>query len=35
MAGSPAPGEHNDEILTEVLGLSRSEVASLRKEGVV
>jgi len=32
---APAPGEHNDEILTEVLGLSRSEVASLRKEGVV
>ncbi|NQZ97413.1 MAG: CoA transferase [Myxococcales bacterium] len=32
---APAPGEHNDEILSEVLGLSRSEIAHLRAEGVV
>ena len=32
---APAPGEHNDEILSEVLGLSRSEIARLRAEGVV
>ncbi len=34
---SPAPrlGEHTDEVLTEVLGLSPEEVRALREAGVV
>ena len=35
--GRPAPifGEHNDELLTEVLRLSKAEIAGLRDRGVV
>ena len=36
-ASRPAPmlGEHNEEVYCELLGLSGSEVASLRERGVV
>ena len=33
--GSPCVGEHTEEVLTSLLGLSAEEVASLRAEGVV
>jgi crotonobetainyl-CoA:carnitine CoA-transferase CaiB-like acyl-CoA transferase len=33
--GGPCVGEHTEEVLTEVLGLSAEEVATLRKDGVV
>jgi crotonobetainyl-CoA:carnitine CoA-transferase CaiB-like acyl-CoA transferase len=33
--GAPCVGEHTEEVLTEVLGLSGEEVAALRREGVV
>jgi crotonobetainyl-CoA:carnitine CoA-transferase CaiB-like acyl-CoA transferase len=33
--GAPCLGEHTEEILTELLGLSSAEVAKLREEGVV
>lgn len=33
----PAPllGQHTDELLTELLGLTRDELAALREEGVL
>ncbi len=31
----PKVGEHNDEVLSTILGLSREEIAGLRTEGVV
>ena len=31
----PAPGEHTDEVLGELLGLGPGEMADLREEGVV
>jgi formyl-CoA transferase len=33
--GAPRLGEHTDEVLTEVLGLSRSELDALRAEDVI
>jgi crotonobetainyl-CoA:carnitine CoA-transferase CaiB-like acyl-CoA transferase len=33
--GGPCIGEHTEEVLTELLGLSKDDVAALRKEGVV
>jgi crotonobetainyl-CoA:carnitine CoA-transferase CaiB-like acyl-CoA transferase len=33
--GAPCLGEHTEEVLTAVLGLTRDDVAALRKEGVV
>jgi crotonobetainyl-CoA:carnitine CoA-transferase CaiB-like acyl-CoA transferase len=33
--GSPCVGEHTDEVLTSLLGLSVEQVAALREEGVV
>jgi crotonobetainyl-CoA:carnitine CoA-transferase CaiB-like acyl-CoA transferase len=33
--GGPCVGEHTEEVLTDVLGLSAEEVATLRKDGVV
>ena len=33
--GAPCLSEHTEEVLTTVLGLSRDDVATLRKEGVV
>ena len=33
--GGPCLGEHNEEVLTRLLGLSAEEVASLREEGVI
>ena len=33
--GAPCLGEHNEEVLGELLGLSSEEVARLRDEGVV
>jgi crotonobetainyl-CoA:carnitine CoA-transferase CaiB-like acyl-CoA transferase len=33
--GGPCVGEHTEEVLTELLGLSAAEVAALREEGVV
>jgi crotonobetainyl-CoA:carnitine CoA-transferase CaiB-like acyl-CoA transferase len=33
--GGPCLGEHTEEVLTEVLGLSGEEVATLRADGVV
>ncbi|MFY9585999.1 MAG: CoA transferase [Actinomycetota bacterium] len=33
--GAPRLGEHTDEVLTELLGLSGEEIASLRSAGVV
>ena len=33
--GAPCCGEHTEEVLTELLGLSASDVAKLREEGVV
>ena len=33
--GSPCVGEHTEEVLTRLLGLSAGEVAALREEGVV
>jgi crotonobetainyl-CoA:carnitine CoA-transferase CaiB-like acyl-CoA transferase len=33
--GAPCLGEHTEEVLTGLLGLSREEVARLRAEGVV
>jgi formyl-CoA transferase len=34
-AGSARPGQHNDEVYGELLGLSPSELESLREEGVL
>ena len=33
----PAPllGQHNEEVLTQLLGYSKEEVEALRKEGVI
>ena len=31
---SPGIGEHNDEVLKELLGLSKTQIAKLRKAGV-
>ena len=33
--GGPCLGEHTEEVLTGLLGLSASDVAKLREEGVV
>ena len=33
--GAPCLGEHNEEVLTSLLGLSTDEVAELRAEGVI
>ena len=33
--GGPVLGQHNDEVFTEVLGLSAGEVAELREGGVI
>ena len=33
--GAPCLGEHTEEVLTELLGLSSADVARLREEGVV
>ena len=33
--GAPCLGEHTEEVLTELLGLSSADVAKLREEGVV
>ena len=33
--GGPCLGEHTDEVLNDLLGLSAAEVQSLREEGVV
>jgi crotonobetainyl-CoA:carnitine CoA-transferase CaiB-like acyl-CoA transferase len=33
--GAPCLGEHNEEVLTTLLGLSRDDIAALRKEGVI
>jgi crotonobetainyl-CoA:carnitine CoA-transferase CaiB-like acyl-CoA transferase len=33
--GAPCLGEHNEEVLGELLGISRDEVARLREQGVV
>ena len=33
--GGPCLGEHTDQVLNELLGLSESEIAQLREEGVV
>ena len=33
--GGPCLGEHNEEVLTTLLGFSREEVASLQEEGVL
>ena len=32
---SPTLGQHNDEVLTELLGLSEDELAELRESGVI
>ena len=33
--GGPCLGEHTDQVLKELVGLSESEIAELREEGVV
>ena len=33
--GGPCLGEHTDQVLKELVGLSESEIAQLREEGVV
>jgi crotonobetainyl-CoA:carnitine CoA-transferase CaiB-like acyl-CoA transferase len=33
--GAPCLGEHTEEVLTGLLGLSPADVAKLREEGVV
>ena len=33
--GAPCLGEHNDEVFSELLGLSQEEINSLREEGVI
>jgi benzylsuccinate CoA-transferase BbsF subunit len=33
--GGPCIGEHTEEVLTGLLGLSKDDVAQLREEGVV
>jgi crotonobetainyl-CoA:carnitine CoA-transferase CaiB-like acyl-CoA transferase len=33
--GGPCLGEHTDQVLNELIGLSESEIAQLREEGVV
>jgi crotonobetainyl-CoA:carnitine CoA-transferase CaiB-like acyl-CoA transferase len=33
--GGPLLGEHNDRVLSEVLGLSDSEIADLRDDAVI
>jgi crotonobetainyl-CoA:carnitine CoA-transferase CaiB-like acyl-CoA transferase len=32
---APLLGEHNDYVLRQLLGLSRKEIAELRKQGVI
>lgn len=31
----PTLGQHTDEVLTDLLGMSKDDIASLRSEGVV
>lgn len=31
----PTLGQHTDEVLTEILGMSRSDIESLKEEGVI
>ncbi len=31
----PTPGQHTDEILSDVLGMSPAEIAGLRADGVI
>ena len=33
--GAPVLGEHTEEILSSILGLSQAEIVALRKEGVI
>ena len=33
--GGPCLGEHNEYVLGDILGISSSEIASLREEGVI
>ena len=33
--GAPCLGEHNDEVLSEVLQLSSEKIADLKKEGAI
>ena len=33
--GGPCLGEHNEEVLTRLLGYSADEVAALREEGAI
>ena len=33
--GAPCIGEHNEEVLTNLLGLGADEIADLRTEGVI
>jgi crotonobetainyl-CoA:carnitine CoA-transferase CaiB-like acyl-CoA transferase len=35
VGSEPTPGQHTEEVLTGLLGLSREEVERLRREGVV
>ncbi|MEN4479027.1 CoA transferase [Mycolicibacterium cosmeticum] len=34
-AGSARPGQHNDEVYSELLGLSGEDIAALREDGVI
>ena len=33
--GGPCLGEHTDQVLTELIGLSEGEITELREEGVI
>jgi len=33
--GAPCLGEHNEQVLTGLLGMDAAEVAQLREEGVI